>query len=125
MIVWIVLIYAALVAAGGVMGYLKAGSLPSLLAGVISGLLLGGSALAMMRGAFQAGWWLALVVTILLLVRFGMAATKGFKMMPGGMVIIMSIVVLLALLTNRSRSGQADDSTKDPKTISVSVNINK
>jgi uncharacterized membrane protein (UPF0136 family) len=104
MIVWIVLIYAALVAAGGVMGYLKAGSLPSLLAGVVSGLLLGGSALAMMRGAFQAGWWLALVVTILLLVRFGMAATKGFKMMPGGMVIIMSIVVLLALLTNRSQS---------------------
>ena len=102
--VWIVLIYAVLVAAGGVVGYLKAGSLASLFAGLLSGILLGGSAFAMMRGAFQTGWWLALVVTILLLVRFGAAAAKGFKMMPGGMVIIMSVIVLIALLTNRTQS---------------------
>jgi len=57
----------------------------------------------MMRGLFQPGWWVAVVVTLLLLARFGMAATKGFKMMPGGMVIIMSIVVLITLLSNRSQ----------------------
>jgi len=104
MVVWIVLLYAVLVAAGGLMGYLKAGSLASLLAGVVSGLLLAGAAVAMMRGLFQAGWWVALVVTFLLLGRFGMAATKGFKMMPGGMVIIMSIIVLITLLSNRGQS---------------------
>jgi len=104
MVSWTVLIYALLVAVGGVLGYVRAGSMASLVAGLISGLLLVGSAVAMMRGAFQSGWWLALVVTILLLARFGMAATKGFKFMPGGLVIIMSILVLIMLLSNRSQS---------------------
>ncbi|MCI0337522.1 MAG: TMEM14 family protein [Acidobacteria bacterium] len=98
---WIVLIYAIIVAAGGVMGYLKANSLASLIAGGVAGLLLAGSSFAMMRDAYQAGWWIALVVTILLLARFGMAALKEFKMMPGGLVIIMSLIVLAVLLTHR------------------------
>lgn len=104
MVAWTVLIYALLVAIGGVAGYLRAGSVASLLAGLIAGLLLAGSAVAMMRGAFEPGWWLALVVTILLLARFGMAATKGFKFMPGGLVIITSIIVLIMLFSNRSQS---------------------
>lgn len=100
---WFVLIFAILVAAGGVVGYVKAGSTASLIAGAISGILLAGSAFAMMRGAYQAGWWVALVVTILLLARFGMAAIKEFKMMPGGMVIIMSLIVLVVLIAQRVR----------------------
>jgi uncharacterized membrane protein (UPF0136 family) len=100
---WLVLIFAILVAAGGVMGYIRAGSTASLVAGAISGILLAGSAIAMMRGSYQAGWWVALVVTILLLARFGMAALKEFKMMPGGMVIIMSLIVLAALIAQRMR----------------------
>jgi uncharacterized membrane protein (UPF0136 family) len=105
MVSWTVLIYALLVAVGGVLGYVRAGSVASLVAGLVSGLLLVGSAVAMMRGAFQPGWWLALVVTILMLARFGMAAaTKGFKFMPGGLVIVTSILVLIMLLSNRSQS---------------------
>ena len=100
---WIVLLYGILVAAGGVMGYVKAGSIASIIAGVVSGVLLVGSAVAMMKGSYQTGWWIALIVTIALLVRFGLAALKGFKMMPGGIVIIMSLVVLAVLLANRSR----------------------
>jgi uncharacterized membrane protein (UPF0136 family) len=100
---WIVLIFAILIAVGGVMGYVKAGSTASLGAGLISGILLIGSAVAMMKGAYQTGWWIALVVTILILVRFGMAAMKEFKMMPGGLVIIMSLIVLAVLITQRGR----------------------
>jgi uncharacterized membrane protein (UPF0136 family) len=100
---WIILIYGILVATGGVMGYIKAGSAASLIAGVISGILLVGSAVAMMRGSYQAGWWVALIVTILILARFGMAALKGFKMMPGGMVIILSLIALVVLLVHRGR----------------------
>lgn len=100
---WLVLIYGILVAAGGVMGYAKAGSTASLVAGGISGLLLAGSTFLMLRGSYQAGWWLALVVTLLLLGRFGMAAlNNGFKMMPGGMVIIVSVIVLAGLLMQRT-----------------------
>lgn len=98
---WIVLIYAIIVAAGGVMGYLKANSLASLIAGGGAGIILAGSSIAMMKDAYQAGWWIALAVTVLLLARFGMAALKEFKMMPGGLVIIMSLIVLAVLLTHR------------------------
>ncbi len=103
MIGWLVLIYAILVAAGGAMGYAKAGSMASLIAGVVAGLALAGGAALMMRGQYQNGWWLSLIVTLLMLARFGSAAlTKGFKLMPGGMVIIVSLIVLAALLAQRT-----------------------
>jgi uncharacterized membrane protein (UPF0136 family) len=101
MIGWLVLIYAIMVAAGGAMGYAKAGSMASLIAGVVSGLALAGGSALMMRGSYQTGWWLSLIVTLALLGRFGMAAMKSFKMMPGGMVIIVSLIVLAALLIQR------------------------
>ncbi|HMV51391.1 MAG TPA: TMEM14 family protein, partial [Blastocatellia bacterium] len=40
---WVVLIYGVLVAAGGAMGYFKAGSTASLIAGLGSGVLLVGA----------------------------------------------------------------------------------
>lgn len=104
MIAWLVLIYGILIAAGGVMGYVKAQSMPSLIAGGISGIALVGAAVAIMKGAYSAGWWISLVVALLLLVRFGIAELKGgFKMMPGGIVIILSIIVIAALLANREQ----------------------
>ncbi len=103
MIGWLVLIYAILAAAGGAMGYVKAGSKASLIAGAVSGLALAGGSALMMRGSYQTGWWLSLVVTMLMLARFGHAAwDKGFKLMPGGMVIILSLIVLAALLAQRT-----------------------
>jgi uncharacterized membrane protein (UPF0136 family) len=101
MVAWVVLIYGILVAAGGVMGYVKAHSTPSLIAGGIAGIALVGAAVAMMKDAYSAGWWVSLIVAALLLVRFAMAARSGFKMMPGGMVIILSIIVIAALLLTR------------------------
>jgi uncharacterized membrane protein (UPF0136 family) len=104
MIPWLVLIYGLLVAIGGVMGYLKANSMASLIAGGISGIALVGAAVAMMKGSYTAGWWVSLIVALLLLGRFGSAAiSNGFKMMPGGMVIILSIIVIAALLMRRAQ----------------------
>jgi uncharacterized membrane protein (UPF0136 family) len=103
MIAWLVLIYGILMAALGVMGY-RAGSTISLIAGGISGIALVGAAVAMMKGSYSAGWWISLVVALLLLVRFGIAAMKGgFKMMPSGIVIISSIIVIAALLMRREQ----------------------
>lgn len=101
---WVILIYGILVAAGGAMGYFKAGSMASLIAGVGSGLLLAGASMAMMKGSYQAGWWISLIVALLLLGRFGSAALKGFKMMPGGMVIILSVIVIALLVAQRPSS---------------------
>jgi uncharacterized membrane protein (UPF0136 family) len=104
MIPWLVLIYGILVAAGGVMGYVKANSMASLIAGGLSGIALVGAAVAMMKGSYSAGWWVSLIVALLLLGRFGSAMLKsGFKMMPGGMVIILSIIVIAALLARRGQ----------------------
>jgi uncharacterized membrane protein (UPF0136 family) len=104
MVAWLVLIYGILVAAGGVMGYVKANSTASLIAGGVSGIALVGAAVAMMKGGYSAGWWISLIVALLLLGRFGSAALSGsFKMMPGGMVIILSVIVIAALLTNRTQ----------------------
>jgi hypothetical protein len=57
----------------------------------------------MMRGSYALGWWISLFVALLLLGRFGMAAMNEFKLMPGGMVIAMSLIVLAVLLFNRTR----------------------
>ncbi|HKQ80256.1 MAG TPA: TMEM14 family protein [Blastocatellia bacterium] len=104
MIAWLVLIYGILVAVGGLMGYLKASSTASLIAGGISGIALVVSAVAMMKGSYSTGWWISLIVALLLLGRFGSAALSGgFKMMPSGMVIILSVIVIVALLTNRAQ----------------------
>lgn len=103
MTAWAILIYGLLVAVGGVMGYVKASSLASLIAGVGAGLVLVGAAAAMMKGAYQAGWWAALIVALLLLGRFGsVALSKGFKLMPGGMMIILSVLAIALLLAQRT-----------------------
>lgn len=99
----IVLLYGILVAVGGVMGYVKAGSVASLISGGGAGLILLGASVAMMRGSYALGWWISLFVALLLLGRFGMAAMNDFKLMPGGMVIVMSLIVLAVLLFHRTR----------------------
>ena len=104
MTAWLVLIYGILVAAGGVMGYVKADSKASLIAGGVSGIALVGAAVAMMKGSYSAGWWISLIIALLLLGRFGSGAmSEGFKMMPGGLVIILSVIVIAVLLTHRTQ----------------------
>ena len=101
MTAWVVLLYGVLVAAGGVLGYVRAQSTASLVAGGVAGLVLVGAGVAMMRGAYGAGWWVALIVAVLLLARFGAASLNGFKMMPGGLMIILSVIAIIALLAGR------------------------
>ena len=101
MTAWIILIYGILVLAGGIIGYVKANSTPSLIAGGVSGVLLIAAALAMLRGAYQIGWFIAIFIAIVLLARFGIAAMSGFKMMPGGLMIILSLIAIVALVAGR------------------------
>ena len=65
-------------------------------------ILLIASAVAMMRGPFQIGWWAALIIAVLLLLRFGSAAFSNFKMMPGGLMIILSVIAIIVLLLGRT-----------------------
>lgn len=99
---WIILIYGILTAAGGTFAYLSVKSVPSIVAGGASGLLLIFAGYMMLRGSYTAGWWIALVVTLALLARFGATAFSNFKFMPGGMMILLSLIALVALLMGRS-----------------------
>jgi uncharacterized membrane protein (UPF0136 family) len=104
MTAWVILIYGVLVAIGGIMGYTKAQSMVSLLAGGISGLILIGAALGMMKGFYSVSWWIAFTVALVLLANFGMRAMSNFKMMPGGLMILLSVISIIILVLNRTET---------------------
>lgn len=89
--------YGILAAVGGVIGYRQANSKPSLISGVMSGLLLiGGGAIAQM--GYSWGHWLALIVTSLLVIVFAIRLIKTKKFMPAGVMLSAGILTLVLLL---------------------------
>ena len=91
------LVYGVLVLAGGVLGYRKAGSRPSLIAGTSSGIAMLISAILLQRSN-AAGLWLGLAVTAALLLFFGMRWLKGRKFMPAGLMALASVAALALLI---------------------------
>ncbi len=95
-----VLIYGILVALGGLMGYLKARSIPSLVLGLLFGVALILSALfAGAEGGLPADLplWLVLGLTVLSLYRLNL--TRRF--MPAGLLVLLGAIVAVILLTAR------------------------
>lgn len=84
-------IFAALTIAGGVMGYVKAGSMASIIAGGISGLLLAVAAV-LLKSNVTVGLILGGIVSIALAGRFGPAFINSGKFMPGGLMAILSVI---------------------------------
>jgi uncharacterized membrane protein (UPF0136 family) len=92
------IIFGLLTIAGGVMGYVKAGSTASIIAGSISGVLL---LLAGFLLPAQPVTSLALggIVSLLLIGYFLPAFFRTGKMMPAGMMSILSILgVIFAIV---------------------------
>jgi uncharacterized membrane protein (UPF0136 family) len=91
------LIFGALTIIGGIVGYVKAGSLPSIIAGTITGVLL-----------LVAGWILpnnrtiglatALVVSLLLAVQFVPKFIRTGKIMPAGLMSILSVIGIVVAI---------------------------
>lgn len=87
-------IYAVLLAVGGIIGYTKAGSRPSLIAGLASALA---AILALVLSFQNARWGMVLgcLVALLLTFFFGHRfAVKTRKFMPAGLLAIVSLVVM-------------------------------
>jgi uncharacterized membrane protein (UPF0136 family) len=92
------IIFGLLTIAGGIMGYVKAGSTPSLIAGSISGLLLLVAAF-LLSGSTTAGLALGGIVSLLLIGYFLPKFLHTKAMMPAGMMSLLSIVgIVLAIL---------------------------
>jgi uncharacterized membrane protein (UPF0136 family) len=98
----LLLIYAALLIAGGWIGFLKAKSRPSLIAGHISGaIILIAMFLIFTEKGTKAGCILATATALALSIFFGKRFAKSRKFMPGGLMAVVSAgVFLLFLLAN-------------------------
>ncbi|XP_070830706.1 transmembrane protein 14C-like [Chaetodon trifascialis] len=93
---WFGFTYAALVSAGGVTGYLKAGSVTSLAAGLLFGLLAA-------VGAYQASQnprnvWLSLGTSGTLAVVMGLRFLNSWKFMPAGLMTVASGLLLMKII---------------------------
>jgi uncharacterized membrane protein (UPF0136 family) len=87
-------IYAALLAVGGVMGFVKARSKASLISGVLSAVA-AVVALVVSRQGFNWGLPLGMLLSFVLFVLFGYRyALRSRKFMPSGMLAVVSLIVL-------------------------------
>ena len=92
--------YGAFTLLGGLMGYLKAKSKASLMAGGLSGLLI----ILATYGIVQhqvAGYYGLLAVSALLGIYFGMKFFKTFKLMPAGLIFVLSAITLIGFLVSK------------------------
>jgi uncharacterized membrane protein (UPF0136 family) len=100
-------IYGVLLAVGGLIGYFKAGSRPSLIAGLLSAVA-AFAALGLSVGRSQLGPPLGLLLSIVLFVLFGYRyAIKTGKFMPSGLLAVISLVVLGVMILTIDWSPQA------------------
>ena len=94
-ILWV---YIALLLAGGLMGFLKAGSKASLTASVAFAVPLGICAAGLLPGV------VADALLVVLAVFFGARFAKGRKFMPAGLMVILTIVTLVLRLVIEVRT---------------------
>ena len=86
------LLFGVLTILGGVIGFVKAQSKASLIAGGVSGALILLAAWLVMSRTGPAGLVLGLVVSILLEARFLPAFIRTKKPMPAGMMAVLSLI---------------------------------
>ena len=92
------IVFGLLTIVGGVMGYVKAGSAASIIAGSISGILLLLAAF-LMPGNPAVGLVLALVVSVALAGRFVPAFIKTGSVMPAGLMSVLSVIgIIMAIV---------------------------
>lgn len=92
------IIFGLLTIVGGVMGYVKAGSTASIVAGSISGILLLVAAY-LLPAHLAVGLAVAAVVSIALAGRFVPAFIKTGHVMPAGLMSVLSVIgVIVAIV---------------------------
>ncbi|KAI4806792.1 hypothetical protein KUCAC02_017591 [Chaenocephalus aceratus] len=89
---WVGYGYAALIASGGVIGYVKAGSVPSLAAGVVFGGLAGFGAYQISNDPKQV--WVSLATSGALTGVMGKRFYGSRKFMPAGLMAAASLVMV-------------------------------
>ncbi len=92
------IVFGLLTIVGGAIGYASKGSVPSVIAGSISGIALLAAAFLLPNNV-AAGLVLAGLVSVLLAGRFVPAFLKTGAVMPAGMMSVLSVIgVILAIV---------------------------
>lgn len=91
------LAFAGLLAVGGFMGWARARSRPSLIAGLGSAVVLV-ICWAVSRTYESAGYWSGAAVSVLLCAMFAARLRKTRKWMPSGVLLLASIVAVILLV---------------------------
>jgi uncharacterized membrane protein (UPF0136 family) len=91
------IVFGVLTIAGGIIGYVSKGSVPSIVAGTISGLLLIAGAL-LLPNHVAVGLGIDLVVSLLLTGQFVPKFIQTGKAMPAGMMSILSVIGILTAI---------------------------
>lgn len=98
----LIIVYSIIVLLGGLIGYLMADSLPSLISGVVFGAALFTCGMGILKSnatAFLISIALTAVLAVFFVYRYWMTA----KMMPAGMMAVISGIILLLLMSTRAR----------------------
>jgi uncharacterized membrane protein (UPF0136 family) len=90
-------VFGALTIVGGIIGYVKAGSLPSIIAGTVTGVLLIIAA-TLLSDHRAVGMATALVVSLLLAAQFVPKFIRTGKVMPAGLMSILSVIGIVVVV---------------------------
>jgi uncharacterized membrane protein (UPF0136 family) len=91
------ILFGVLTIAGGIVGYVKAGSVASIIAGSITGVLLLVAAFLLPQHR-AVGLATALVISLLLAVQFVPKFLQTGRAMPAGMMSILSVIGVIAAI---------------------------
>ena len=91
------IVFGILTIAGGVIGYVKAGSLPSIIAGSITGVLLLVAAFLLPEHR-AVGLATAFIVSLLLAAQFVPKFVRTGRVMPAGMMSILSVLGIIVAI---------------------------
>lgn len=95
-------IYATLVLVGGIVGYVLAGSVASIMASSIFFVLLVVAGYGMNKGCNSA-YNMSLVLTLLLTLFFGYRFFESYKLAPAGIMTLLSALTFIYLITQRTK----------------------
>ena len=91
------IVFGVLTVAGGIVGYVKAGSVASIIAGSITGVLLLVAAFLLPEHR-AIGLATAFIISLLLAAQFAPKFIRTGRVMPAGMMSILSVIGVIAAI---------------------------
>jgi uncharacterized membrane protein (UPF0136 family) len=91
------IVFGVLTVAGGVVGYVKAGSVASIIAGSITGVLLLVAAF-LLPDHRATGLATAFIISLLLAAQFAPKFIRTGRIMPAGMMSILSVIGIIVAI---------------------------